>query len=279
MNQFLKLFFIVHLLIYPCQAQIIEAKNLKIISKELKKAHLKTLVVFDVDDVLIVPTDEFLFKTPIRAKLNKKLKLQYSQIERKSLFSDFFMKRKVKLVNSKIVDLLKELEQKKIPTTALTGWWTGPYGKISQMENLRFKGLEDVGISFIKMSPFNENWIFPELKTNDGVPMVKQGIILTALADKGLTLKAVLNKSKLQFTTIIFIDDSLAYLESVEKVCKDMGIEFLGIHYTEANFLPQPVLNEEKEKIRFKTLEEESIWLLDDELEKRVKSINNIKTN
>ena len=36
--------------------------------------------------------------------------------------------------------LIKNLEKKKIPVVALTGWWTGTYGTIKHMENMRFDG-------------------------------------------------------------------------------------------------------------------------------------------
>lgn len=260
------------ILIYAnsCFADILQTQNLEVVSQLLEQADVSTLVIFDVDDVLIAPNEEFAFKVLIRKKLSKKLKIKYSKNEIKVIFSNFFEKRSVKLVNPKIIDLINKLTHKNIPTTALTRWWTGKYGKIPNMEDLRFKGLNAVGISFIGISPFKKDCIFPNLKTDDGIPIIKNGIILTAFADKGLVLKAALNKVKLKFTRIIFIEDDLSQLQSVEKICKEMNIIFTGIHYTEANLIPLPVLNEQKERVRFQVLEQEHIWLLDEELEERL---------
>lgn len=242
-------------------------ENVKILLD--KEADKETLVIFDVDDVLIAPTDEFAFRKPIRKKFNKELKLKYNQQERKILFSDFFRKRMVRLITPKIIPLLNDLKNKKIPTTALTRWYTGRYGSIELMEALRFKGLDEVGISFVNISPLKNDIAFPLLKTKDGIPMVKNGIILTAFADKGTTLLAVLDKEKLHFKKIIFIDDDLDQIASVKKACEKLGVNFIGIHYTQAQQIPLPKINKTIEKLRFKILEKEHIWLSDKELEKR----------
>lgn len=253
-----------------CFASDLQTNSLTEVKSLLdKEVDQETLVIFDVDDVLIAPTDEFAITDPIRKKLSKELKQKYDREKYQTLLSDFFIKRTVRLVNPRIIDLLRNLKTQNIPTTALTGWWTGKFGSILAMEELRFKGLNDVNISFVGMSPFKKQMQFPALKTKGGVPIVKNGIILTALADKGDTLLAVLNKGNLNFKKIIFIDDDLAQVESVKKACQKIGVNFIGIHYTEAKLIPLPKLNEEMEKLRFEILEKEHIWLSDQELEKR----------
>jgi hypothetical protein len=263
---------IIYLLIAAnmCFASDLQTNSLTEVKSLLdKEVDQETLVIFDVDDVLIAPTDEFAIADPIRKKLSKELKQKYDREKYQTLLSDFFIKRTVRLVNPGIIDLLRNLKIQNIPTTALTGWWTGKFGNILAMEELRFKGLNDVNISFVGMSPFKKQMQFPALKTKVGVPIVKNGIILTALADKGDALLAVLDKEKFHFKKIIFIDDDLAQVETVKKACQKIGVNIIGIHYTEAKLIPLPKLNEEMEKLRFEILEKEHIWLSDQELEKR----------
>jgi len=169
--------------------------------------------------------------------------------------------------------LIKSLEQRNIAAIALTGWWTGKYGKIAKMENLRFNALKDVDISFINTSPFKEDAAFPEFENKNGVPMLISGVILTSL-DKGLVLKFVLEKYNLHFKKIIFIDDTIKELESVEIICREMNIDFQGIHYRAAKIAPLPILDKEKEQLRYEILEKEHIWLLDKELEERFRNNN-----
>lgn len=255
-----------------CFASDLQTNKLADIKNLLyKESDTETLVIFDIDDVLIAPTDEFAITDPVRKNLSKKLKSKYGQEEYQVLFSDFFTKRTVRLVNSGIIDLLNNLKERRIPTTALTGWWTGRFGKILTMEDLRFKGLNEVGISFSHISPFKKYEQFPALKTKGGIPIVKNGIILTALADKGTTLLAVLGREKLKFKKIIFIDDDSSQIESVRKACKKINVDFIGVHYTEAKLIPFPKLSEATEILRFEILEKEHIWLSDKELAMRKK--------
>ncbi|MDF2578218.1 MAG: hypothetical protein K0S74_1702 [Chlamydiales bacterium] len=220
---------------------------------------------------MIAPTDEFILQDSIRKTLSRELRAKYSKNDIKLIFSDFFRKRTVRLVNPEVRSLIRKLAQRDIPVTALTAWWTGHFGTIPKMEELRLQGLAEVNISFMDISPFKEDCSFPDLKADDGVPMITNGIILTALVDKGIVLKAALNKANFKPNKIIFIDDNLSYVKSVEKICEELNIEFIGIHYTEASFIPLPQLDESKELLRFEVLEQEHIWLLDVELEERLR--------
>lgn len=258
------------LISHPCSAMILETDTIAVVAKELEKADQDTLVIFDVDDVLMAPTDEFAFRPLIRKNLYKALKANHSKKELEILTSAIFQKRTVQMVNPKVIDIIDNLKQRKILTTALTSWWTGKYGKISKMEDLRFKGLNEIGISFISLSPFKMDKAFPDIPTPFDVPMIKNGIIITSCGDKGLVLKAALNDSHLKIKKIIFIDDQLSQLHSVEKICQDLGIEFTGIYYTEVLSIPLPKLDEQKEKARFEILEKEGVWLLDKELDQKL---------
>ncbi len=260
----LALFFFIHS--FAISTDITETSNLVPIESAIQQADSDTLVIFDVDDVLIMPTDEFAFKPPVRNELVKQLKRKYSKDQLKDLWSIIFERRNVKLVDPSLLKMIRDLEARKIPTVALTSWWTGIYGKISRMEDLRFKDLDQVGISFTRTSPFKEEMTFPEFKTEDGIPMVKFGVILTALSDKGSILKLALQRAKLLFKKIIFIDDDLRNLQSVEKICHEMGIGFQGFQYTAVNLVPLPKLEKEKEALRFKILETEHKWLSDEEM-------------
>ncbi|WP_342270437.1 DUF2608 domain-containing protein [Rickettsia endosymbiont of Orchestes rusci] len=254
---------------YNCFAEIIPTNDFKVIEEYVNKADKDTLVIFDVDGVLSMPTDEFAFTASIRREITKKLKEKYSEDELKYLFSPIFKIRTVKPVNSNMKGLVKNLEQRNISAIALTKWWTGKYGDITKMEDLRFDDLKQVGVSFINTSPFKEDMIFPEFENKEGIPLLKSGVILTASADKGLVLKAALAKSNLHFKKIIFIDDSSKELKSVEKICQELNIDFQGIHYGAAKIVPLPILDKEKEQLRYEILEKEHIWLLDKELEER----------
>ena len=124
-------------------AEIIKANNFAILKNEVMKSASKdSLVLFDVDDVLISPTDEFNFCSKNRKDLKKEISQNKSKQEVQVMFSDFFLKRKVKLVNENMPKLLKFLKEKRIPVSALSSWWTDNFGTIQEMEKQRLKELE-----------------------------------------------------------------------------------------------------------------------------------------
>jgi len=254
----------------PCHADILETHDAKTIETVLKKADSHSLVIFDIDDVILVPIPDFGFKGPLRKAQTKRLKASYTKEQLKHLWSAVFTKRRVQPVDPRILKVIKDLQKRHIPTIALTGWWTGQYGKISHIEEIRFKDLEQVGVSFAHSSPFKHEMTFPKLKTEDGIPLVKSGVIFTALADKGTVLKQALQHSPLSFQRIVFVDDDLKNLDDVEKICHALGVEFQGIHYTASKLIPIPEFSAEKEALRFKILETEQQWLTDGELKERL---------
>ena len=61
--------------------------------------------------------------------------------------------------------------------------------------------------------------------------------------------------------TIIFVDDQLNNIESLEKLSTKMKIKFYGFHYTAVSYMPPPVINKQTEKLRFQILEQKHEWL------------------
>ena len=60
------------------------------------------------------------------------------------------------------------------------------------------------------------------------------------------------------------------HLESVEAFSKAAGIPFMGFHYTAVAERPKTSLNEKRARLQFEVLEEEHIWLSDEEANKRM---------
>lgn len=249
-------------------AAIVKTETLEGIQKYTNLANTETLVLFDVDKVLIVPTEDFIFEDPIRWAEFELLVKKYPGSQINTIVDDYFKKRTVKMLDLKMIGLLQELEHKNIAVSALTQWQIGQFGSISKMEEIRFKELAQVGLSFAKSSPFKDQENFSGFELGKS-PMIKSGVILTGSADKGVTLKAVLKNHPPSFKKIIFVDDRLDNLQTVEKACLELGLEFCGIHYTAADLLPVPQFNKVKEKRRFQILETERLWLTDQDLDQR----------
>ena len=96
--------------------------------------------------------------------------------------------------------------------------------------------------------------------------MLKYGIIFTAEQNKAMILKHILNHKKYYPKRIIFIDDMINNLLSVEDMCKKSNIDFIGFHYIAVSKMKMQETEEWKEKKRLKILQESKKWLNDSEL-------------
>ena len=257
-------------------AQITKISDISLLEEILSEADSNTLVIFDVDHVLIMPTDEYslnrnLFRKQLWTEMSKRLiKEEFTFFKSIAVSS-----AKWQLVDPYIIKIITALNEKHIPSIALTSLSTGKVGVIDKMEDLRIKELNSVGISFKHSTPLKGELYASALKEEHGVPLLKDGIILTAEVDKAVVLEYILNVEKYFPKSIIFIDDQLKNLESLDKFCNNHKIKFQGVHYTAVSLMTPPVIDESLELTRFKILEEEHIWISYNELINRLKHVHN----
>lgn len=229
----------------------------------IKKIKKDTLVIFDVDHVLIMYPDHYTYtRHPDRRKLWRELTAKSSIQEIKLLQSIIMLDSKSCLVDPKILDILEELKNKSIPVVALTFYPTGKLGIIKDLTEFRIKELQNVGIDFTNLSPFNkEKILINELKNENGIPTVEKGIIFTAELDKSVVLEKLLDKQKYFPKQIIFIDDKLEHLVAVNKLCNKLNIKFYGLHYIQVAQRPLANIDLKKERKRFNILIKQHKWL------------------
>lgn len=225
-----------------------------------------SLVLFDVDDVLIMDQDQYRLTHPYRRQWRAENKNRLTREERQLFFSIILKNRTIRLVDPYIADILNELWKRQIPTVALTKLYTGRFGVIENFTNWRLKELKGINIDFIKSTPIKEEILIDELHVENGIngrPMMTEGVILTANVDKGLALENILHKKNYYPKTIIFVDDVLENIESVEKICAKLQINFYGFEFNGASLVPEAELDKKSEKIRFEILEKEHRWVTD----------------
>jgi Protein of unknown function (DUF2608) len=264
------LFLSLFVTINSAMADIIPISDFTPFAKLLENSGQDTLVIFDVDHVLIMPTDEYtLNRHPYRKQLWQELESRLSKEDMKVLYGLTASRAEWRLVDPGIIDIFTYLRKRQIPSMALTSIYTGKFGSIEKLEDWRIKHLHDLGFDFGNLTPIKEEMLLDELEEQDGVPMLKSGVILTAQVDKGRVLEHILRRSNYYPKTIIFIDDMRNNLESLEKLSAKLKIQFHGFHYTAASNVPIPVIDEKIEKLRFKILEKEHQWLSYQELANR----------
>lgn len=252
-----------------CYAEIIKTNDFALIEDILKKTNENTLVIFDVDDVILQPSDQII-RSPYKPHLleiEAELATRYSPEEVLNLKTIAVYSQEPQLVDDRILDSLAILKKNNVTTIALTYCPTGKYGKMESFENWRIEKLKQLGVDFSTLNNISDQ-NFPEVYASNGIPLIKDGVIITALAKKGVVLDAVLKKEKLRPKRIIFIDDKLINLQSVQTTALKNNIAFLGIEYTvvKKGSKLEPI-NKTRASKQFELLEKDHIWRSDKEVD------------
>lgn len=150
------------------------------------------------------------------------------------------------LSNNDWPNLLEDAQERKIKTVAFTKCLLDP-----SINHLRLNWLKSFGLDFSDD--------LSELAYQNELFVYTCGVIQTDQKLKGPVLKEVLGKLKELPKRVVFIDDRMAQLKSVEETCKEMNIPFIGFHYTA--FENPPHLDEAIAHEQLETLIKEHRWI------------------
>jgi hydroxymethylpyrimidine pyrophosphatase-like HAD family hydrolase len=256
------IYFVIH---STCYGHVINISHLSEIIPELHKADRFTLVLFDAEDVLITPSENYNLNYPVRQQLIKKYKNTVPEDRLDYMMSVIIKDRTIQFVDKDTWHIFEYLKKHSIPSTVLTKGRTRHYGTIQNMMDFRINELERIGLDFRDLSPFTNDMELPRMLRRDSdqelkTPMIKHGIIFTAGVDKGQALEAVFKKYNFYPKQIIFIDDKLKNLQSIESLAHKLHIKFIGYEYTGVQDNHLPKLNQKKEEECFMKLERQGIW-------------------
>ncbi len=259
------------------QNEIIPSNDYSVLKTLLQTTDQNTLIIFDVDDVIIRPTDEYdmnrnTFRNSLWRELGNKLSLNTF----KEYYGNTRSNSQWELVDRDIYSVFKLIEERKLSTISLTSFVTGSYGLMGNAEDWRINQLKQFGFDFSKLSPLKRNYYIKTEDNPHGESLLKSGVIFTARGNKGAALEYVLNTEDFHPKKIIFIDDRLENLQSIQSFAQRAKIDFIGIHYTKIAELPPPNVNHDFETLRFKILENEQKWLSYRELSNRISSSSKI---
>ncbi|HAB99603.1 MAG TPA: hypothetical protein DCE71_07270 [Parachlamydiales bacterium] len=223
----------------------------------------KSLMIFDVDETLITPSDAIL--KPIAGNFKGWQKIPPEQFEH--YISVVFANTTYALVDKATPAFLATLHRQEIPTIGLTACSTGCIGVIPSMALWRCDQLSKLGINFSFC--FREEYIFSELlNTTAHPPLFKNGILFTGdlqhpeKSSKGLLLDAFLTRTTWKPEQIVFIDDNLMHLEAVQQILDQRKIPFRGYRMDNLS----PVFNEKIADFQIETLLNTSKWIPDREV-------------
>lgn len=244
-----------------------QTDTLDLLEKQLKKLDKRDLVVFDMDDVLIVPQDAILHAKAEKQRnaIAAHYSTHYTKHPRNHLESLVWKSAKTILVEPHVAALIQKLQKRGVKVIVLTAVKVGSFGLIEDTVAFRIEELRDKGIDLKHSFPHIAAITLNELEQDKGAPAFRHGVMLSHHIPKGKVLAAFLKKIKWKPRSLIFVDDRFANVTSVENELSKMGIKDLQcLHYTASD---RHVKNIDPEiaHLQMRTLAEKGIWLSDQE--------------
>lgn len=191
-----------------------------------------TLVVFDVDETLIQPTDTyFINESSSQAQaIKKKLIESHPEIKDWRIYEDILIKQVQRpLLEPFIIEKINALQKIGVIVIALTAMNTGKHGSYDRLEHWRYEHLGSFGFE----GSFNNMII--DFEMNGKKPVFYKGILATDTSSKGPALFEFLKRINYMPKKIIMFDDTKDYLESVAQEAKTHGVLFVGYWYKGAH--------------------------------------------
>ncbi|MFI0434139.1 MAG: DUF2608 domain-containing protein [Parachlamydiaceae bacterium] len=210
--------------------KIYETDDLAFIQECVQDLSSNDLVLFDIDDTLIVAVDEIL--KPINDCFFDLL-TNYTENDL-DLWHKIHLQAPQTLVDKRSVTLIAQLQRMGITTLA----FTAAYGQLPNEEapcDWRITELSNFGYDFSSALPQVSFIELPLLSSqSEHLPMYKSGILFSACHPKGITLHHFLEKIGWLPNRIVFIDDVLKNVLSVTEAMNNIGVDCIGIHYKAA---------------------------------------------
>jgi hypothetical protein len=210
------------------------------IENRLEEADENTLIVFDVDEVLLTTEDHF--SHPYALPMTKEIVQRWIEFghDKKTvqeIVSLCFLLPKRILIEETAPAFIRRLQEKGVKTIALTSCQTGRLGHIERVEDWRIDDLRSFGIDFSTSFTDHPRIVFDEIKAvGRAAPLFQQGVLFSEGCLKGDVLKAFLERTG--FTSshhIVFVDDLVYNLNSVHESLEASEIPHSLFHYTGAS--------------------------------------------
>ncbi len=246
-----------------CYSIIIPTSTLADFEKQVGEYDQDTLIIFDVDLTLMTPVDPLLrskgldyIKAFLQAKHPEMLTTERAKYDK--LFTLCLKERKIQPTEEFLPELISRLQVKGIKVIALTAMYWGNIGIFSAIEDWRIEELNGLGYDF------SNSYALPAailaVPESAYSPLYKEGIIFTGKVPKGIALKTFIEHSGWRPKKVIFIDDTLKFVESVENEMAACGIETVSLHYLAAEYTPGE-FSEEIAELQLNTILNDEVYI------------------
>ena len=251
--------------IFSCQSEIKEITNMKDLFNYLSEAHSKTLVIFDVDMVLVQPSDPAFQMANMKrfSSIAKRIMKEVPSEKQITFLSLMTLSSCPILIDDHMPQYLEQIIEKKIPMMAMTANLTGEFNTIRCMEKWRVASLQRLGIHFSRSAPYQSSLVFDHLPSYRGYySTYLEGILFVngTQVSKGEALLSFFEKANFYPHQVVFIDDREDNLKSVEVSLQKFhpSIKYVGLHFLGAQGYPSKQISEEEFESKWQKLADEA---------------------
>lgn len=218
----------------------------------------------DVDHTLITPQDPILQPGGIR--LAKSLIPQYFYTEQATYPIEHLKtlpypkEALCMLMEAEILSLIEQWQKASIPVFAFTALTGGELEGFGHVGNWRVNQLQKLGLDFSQALPDLAPIEFSPTSYHPIPPSFQQGVLFSSRSPKGAVLHAFLLQLPVLPQRILFVDDHLSHLQSVQASLDELGIPFLGYHY-QPDLASFTEVDEEIAHFQIEHLANQGVWL------------------
>ena len=259
------LMIVMTLCIFTCNAKITQVSDMKEVFDYFNDADSKTLVIFDIDMVLVQPGDPAFQMANMKrfSAISKRIMSEVPSDKQMIFLSLMTLSSEPVLIDDRTPQFLQQLMQRGIPSIALSSNLTGNLRNIPKMEVWRVEGLRQLGIDFSKTTPCQSSIVFDDLASYRGnYSTYLDGMLFVngTTVSKGEAFLSFLKKAHLSPNRVIFIDDREDNLKSLETAIQtlDRPMEYQGIHFVGAQKYPSKMISQEEFESKWQKLASEA---------------------
>ena len=145
--------------------EITQVNDMKEVFDAFNDADSNTLVIFDVDMVLIQPSDPAFQMANMKrfSAISKRIMKEVPTDKQMMFLSLMTISSDPVLIDDRTPQFLDQIIRRGVPAMALTANLTGKFGTIPNMEQWRVDGLRQLGIDFTKTAPCQKVLVFDDL--------------------------------------------------------------------------------------------------------------------
>jgi hypothetical protein len=245
--------------VYAQDIQPITIGKFSDINKYIEDFKEGDLVIFDIDGVILTPTDTIL-KSKYRETRHKfldNLKQELGEKQFKDLYGKMVIQFGAEFVENDFPKFFYGIKSKQAKVIALT--LMGPNNPYIDQEKDRVHYLTKMGINFDNL--YRRKNIVIEHPSKRPQPLFDSGVIFSRGYDKGKVLIKFLEDIEFKPKRIIFIDDRKDHAQTVAQALCSNNISGYSFHYNhnkKAKKIDKCVVNKQ-----FEWLKSQHIWLSD----------------